>query len=1060
MSDILWLDLETYSATPIKHGTDNYSRDTEITLFAYSLNDGPVRVWDCTTGAPIPADLARWLADEEIVLVAHNAAFEQAVLGVHGYRLPIARWRCTMAQALAHSLPGALEKLCSIFNVDDDLAKLKDGKALVKLFCMPQGFKHTLKREDFDTPKAFRAAVQALRDAWPGRATRHTHPEEWARFVHYCANDVESMRAVQKSMPNWNYGGAELELWHLDQRINQRGVPIDVDLIRGAIITADRTKATLAAETVELTDGTIGATTQRNALLELLNGHYALNLPDLRAATVERLLKSDVDLPPVVTSLLQNRLAASSTSVSKYEAFDRLTGPDGRLRNTLQFCGAMRTGRWAGRGVQLQNLPRPVLKQKVIDAGIEAIKLDCADLIYDNPMELLSSAVRGCIIPTGGNKLVVADLSNIEGRMLAWLSGETWKLKAFADYDTCLGTDGNWYSGDQIRDAVLAGRPIDLKLDKKGEPTRKGHDLYALAYAKAFQITPEAVMENKKNGDGAMRQVGKVMELACGFQGSVGAFATFAIAYGIDLDEMARNAISSIPRDVLEAAYRSYKWAMEKGRDYGMREQTYKVCFSFVRMWRTAHASTSAYWPAVENAVRSAILNPNREYVVGKCRVKKTGTWLRIVLPSGRTLCYPAPRLEGENEKISYMGVNQFTRQWCRLHTYGGKLCIARDTPVLTGRGWVPIQDVNSSDTVWDGIEWVACGGNINNGESEVIKVFGALMTADHEVLTDGGWKRASQSERYNRATCRLPDGHKVPRFEWPAVYLASKVRLRDREGSRPVGLCEAREARNNSVMRMHADKNYRQEELNPRYDRPSCVRSMAVDDRPLRASNAPSMGQVRCTRDNCLRFLEGVFSGLLGRYGANVPTGPYSGQDRKRIGVFQSELPVGDEKGTSGKHQKNANTGNTLGVVNPTGDSGTYRDKPYDCLLPSETGRIHGTVGGAARYITEVFDLLNCGPRNRFVIATEGGLPLIVHNCENITQAASRDVIGATIPEIEDYGYQILSLVHDEDITETPDTDRYSSDHLAALMASNPGWAAGLPLAAAGFEAYRYRKD
>jgi len=972
MTDILWADTETFSHVDIKRGTDRYSRAAQIMLFQYALNDGPVSVWDRTADPVMPADLSGYLADNDMLVYFHNARFDKSVCDTNGFHIAPHRLRCSMARALAHSLPGGLDKLCDIFGISEDKAKLKDGKALVKLFCCPQAFKHTLKRADFATAKEYKAAVEALREQWPGRATRHTHPEEWKRFIQYGANDIEAMRAVVKAMPKWNYGGPspaarrETALWHLDQKINQRGVPIDTALVDGAIVTADRTKATLAEETKELTDGTISATTQRNALLELLNGYYELNLPDLRAATVERLLKSDVDLPAVGVSLLQNRLAASSTSVSKYEAFAKLTGPDGRLRNTLQFCGAMRTGRWAGRGVQLQNLPRPVLKNKAILAGIEAIKLDCADLIYDNPMELLSSSVRGCIIPSEGRKLVVADLSNIEGRMLAWLAGEEWKLNAFRDFDTCLGEDGNWYTGDQIRDSVLAGKAIPLKLDKKGEPTRRGHDLYALAYAKAFRITPEAVMENKKNGDGSMRQIGKVMELACfaadtkvitsngvknivdvepadllwdgsewvshkglvekgvrpvvrvagmkvtpdhqiltgnswkpagqlamsestlcraletgseslrclalngrfgglattiwsessvlaernptssmtttcgkgnrpaatsvqrsspgigekifsgmqalfrmtisagrclteslrastdattqrtratptmaaegytctnrgarteapflhtlsrstvgtttnlnstertstrgtnqetcgssqsrkttptveksaicknesgnlnerirtydiaysgprnrftvicsegalvvhncGYQGSVGAFATFAIAYGIDLDDMARNAISGIPADVLEAADRSYKWAADCGRDYGMSEQTYKVCFSFVRMWRTAHARTSAFWPALENAVRSAILSPNREYTVGVCKVIKTGNWLRLVLPSGRTLCYPAPRLDGENEKISYMGVNQFTRQWCRLHTYGGKL--------------------------------------------------------------------------------------------------------------------------------------------------------------------------------------------------------------------------------------------------------------------------------------------------------------------------------------------------------------------------------------------------
>lgn len=651
----LWLDTETYSATDIKNGTDNYARDAEIMIWTYARGDGKVQAYDATTGTLMPAELEDNLLDERVPLIAHNAAFDRTVLHFNGFPTPAERWQCTMAHALSHSLPGSLEKLCEIFSVGDDKAKMKDGKALIQLFCKPR-------------PKNMK-----LR-----RATRETHPAEWARFIQYAINDIEAMREIRKRMPAWNYGGdsepalRELALWHIDQNINRAGVLVDVDLVEGAIHTVERTKVILAAEAVEMTDGALKATTQRDALLQLLSNVYDIVLTDLRGATVEKLLKSDHDLPPVVVELLENRLAASTTSVSKYKKFKQLTGPDGRLRNTIQFCGAMRTGRDAGRGVQLQNLPRPVLKQKAITAGIEAIKADCADLIYDNPMELLSSAVRGCIISPPGSKLVVADLSNIEGRMLAWLSGETWKLKAFADFDTCLGTDGRWYTGDELRDAVLAGRPIDLKLDKKGEPTRKGHDLYALAYAKAFGITPEAVMDNKANGDGSFRQIGKVMELALGYEGGVGAFVTFAIAYGINLDDMAAAAWDNIPLRIRRDAEKAYEWAKKNHRDYGMAKQTYIVCDSFKRLWREAHPETSAWWKELEVAARLALDTPGRPFIARKVTAVKSGTWLRLILPSGRSLCYPSPRVI--EDKLTYMGVNQFTRQWNRIKTYSGKL--------------------------------------------------------------------------------------------------------------------------------------------------------------------------------------------------------------------------------------------------------------------------------------------------------------------------------------------------------------------------------------------------
>ncbi|EMS7588382.1 DNA polymerase, partial [Salmonella enterica subsp. enterica serovar Newport] len=202
--------------------------------------------------------------------------------------------------------------------------------------------------------------------------------------------------------------------------------------------------------------------------------------------------------------LLAIRLQASTTSTSKYKSLMKGVSSDGRLRGTLQFCGASRTGRWAGRLFQPQNLPRPSLEQEQIDEGIEALKAGCADLLFDNIMELTSSALRGCIMAPEGKKLVVSDLSNIEGRKLAWLAGEQWKLDAFREYDE--GT---------------------------------GPDLYKLAYARAFNISPD-------NVDKYQRQIGKVMELGLGFGGGVAAFLTFALVYGLDLDELANAALPNI----------------------------------------------------------------------------------------------------------------------------------------------------------------------------------------------------------------------------------------------------------------------------------------------------------------------------------------------------------------------------------------------------------------------------------------------------------------------------------------------------------------------------------
>lgn len=247
-------------------------------------------------------------------------------------------------------------------------------------------------------------------------------------------------------------------------------------------------------------------------------------------------------------------------------------------------------------------------------------------------MEACSSATRGCVIAPKGKKLVVADLSNIEGRKLAWLAGEEWKLQAFRDFD--------------------AG---------------SGFDLYKLAYAKAFGIDPSLV-------DGDMRQIGKTMELALGYAGGVGAFITFSLAFNIDLELMAKNAWDAIPEAMRREARDFMEWHISQGKStYGLSEEAFIVCESFKRLWREAHPNTVSYWKELENACRSAINNPGQTLTCRRHKIRRDGAWLRIMLPSGRYLCYPSPRVEDDGT-ITYMGINQYSRKWERLRTYSGKL--------------------------------------------------------------------------------------------------------------------------------------------------------------------------------------------------------------------------------------------------------------------------------------------------------------------------------------------------------------------------------------------------
>jgi len=604
----LYLDLETFSTVPIAAGTHAYAEGARVLLLAWAIDDGPVSVWDADNDPAAPARLRAAFEDPTVELWAHNSAFDRTVLR-HCAPIPAARvaadaiprWRDTMVQALTHGLPGALGNLCEILKVPTDRAKDRAGRTLIQLFCKPR--------------------------ADGRRATRDTHPAEWARFVAYAALDVDAMRACADRLPAWNYRGAELSLWHLDQRINDRGVAVDLDLARAAVAAVGAAQAQLALRARVLTDGAVESATQRDAMLAHILAEYGVPLPDLTAATVERRV-TDPDLPPALRELLAVRLSASTTSTAKYNALLRCASSDGRLRGALQFAGASRTRRWAGRLFQPQNLPRPRAEATAIEADIGAIKAGIADLVCADVMAATSDALRGCIVAPPGAKLVAADLSNIEGRVLAWLAGEHWKLDAFRAFDA--GT---------------------------------GPDLYKLAYARSFGLAPQDVTKDQ-------RQIGKVQELALGYEGGVGAFLTFASVYGIDLDAMA--AAAPLAPDVRDEAERAWAWATQKKRTLGLARDTYVACDAIKRAWRRAHPGVTSLWRSLGEACVAATLRPSVRFDAHHLAAQRDGAWLRVRLPSGNYLCYPSPQVEGD--RLSYMGVNQYSRKWSRLATYGGKL--------------------------------------------------------------------------------------------------------------------------------------------------------------------------------------------------------------------------------------------------------------------------------------------------------------------------------------------------------------------------------------------------
>jgi len=591
----LYLDLETFSPVPITHGTHRYAEEAEVLLVAWAWDNDAVTVWDCTGEGgnrwDNMAPVFQQMVDMSEHIVIHNSHFDRTILRHQGVNIPVDKIRDTMVQALAHSLPGSLGTLCDVLGVPTDKAKDKAGKKLIHLFTKPRPKNMKLRRAD-----------------------SASHPAEWAEFIEYARLDVDAMRDVYGRVPNWNSSVSERQLWRIDQRVNDRGIAIDLELARGAVRAFRRTSGTLAARAADLTNGYVQKLTQGVRFLQYLKDYHNFTPKDLTKGTVAELLAGD-SLTPEVRELLEIRQQASATSPAKYKVLLAATSSDGRLRGTLQFCGASRTGRDAGRIFQPQNLPRPTLDADTIEAGIAAMKLDCEDLLFDNVTDLCSSAVRGCLVAPPGRKLVIADLSNIEGRVLAWLAGEDWKVEAFYAFDRGVG-----------------------------------HDLYVVAYAKGFNVKPEEVVENKNNGDGSMRQYGKTMELACGYQGGVGAFRV-----------MGGPAVAAMSDDEIQP---------------------------LVSAWRKAHPNVVKLWHGVERAAKDAIRKPDDITYYDMLQFDMKDGWLRIKLPSNRYLSYP--KAEIDDGRITFDGTNQYTRKWERIETYGGKLvenivqAVARDV-FMTG---------------------------------------------------------------------------------------------------------------------------------------------------------------------------------------------------------------------------------------------------------------------------------------------------------------------------------------------------------------------------------------
>lgn len=598
----LSIDLETYSEVNIgKAGAYRYILDPsfEILLFAYSLDGMPVERIDVASGQVIPLWLKSAIKNPLYIKHAYNAAFEWFALSKYLGLLPPDQWRDTMLHALYCGYPASLDAAGKAMGLPEDKKKLATGKALIRYFCVP------CKPSNAN-----------------GNRTRNLpqhDPAKWALFKEYNGQDVVTEMEIERRLSAFPVPAFVQKQWETDLLMNARGVAADMEMVSGALVIGATVKSQLMAEARQLS-GLDNPNSIKQLAQWLTDATDSdAEITSVTKETVATMLKQPQ--PANVQRMLEIRQELGKTSTKKYDALETCIADDGRVRGLLQFYGANRTGRWAGRLVQVQNLPRtythplPPARRLVKDRNIAGLRM-----IYGSINDTLSQLIRTAFVATPGNVLIDADFSAIEARVISWLAGQEWRLEVF----------------------------------------RTHGKIYEASASQMFHVPIEKI--KKGNPEYALRQRGKVAELALGYQGGVSAMRRMDT--GHNLDDLSDDEVKGI-----------------------------------VDRWRETNSMIRDLWNIVDSAAVTVITNGGAQTIRSKttdavitlaCELDViTGTrYMTILLPSGRKLYYPSPEIgvnRWGNPSVSYMGQNQTTKRWERVETYGGKLvenivqAIARD---------------------------------------------------------------------------------------------------------------------------------------------------------------------------------------------------------------------------------------------------------------------------------------------------------------------------------------------------------------------------------------------
>lgn len=566
----LSIDIETYSSEDLtKTGVYRYAEapDFTILLFAYAFDDEEIQIVDLASGEELPPEILDSLTDMDVIKTAYNANFERTCIAAYlGLPMPPEQWRCSAVAASELGLPQTLAGVAEALG----LAEQKDarGKALINYFSKP------CKPTKINGGRT--------------RNLPHHDPEKWAVFKEYCIQDVAVERAIKTKLKRFPLHPSEQHLWEIDQHILDCGVAADILLAKNAIQFDILNKEICGVKLWEITRlGNVNSVAQLKGWIEERTGE---EVPSLDKKSMKAMLATTEDA--VLKDVLRLRAEMAKTSVKKYEAVERSVCKDERVRGILQFYGANRTGRWAGRILQVQNLPQ----NHIVDLELARELVLEGDyclfqMLFPVP-QTLSELIRTVLVPSEGCRFIVSDFSAIEARVIAYLADEAWRLSVFEE----------------------------------------GGDIYCASASQMFKVPVE-----KHGINGHLRQKGKIAELALGYGGSAGALTNMgALEMGLAEEELPE----------------------------------------LVDMWRASNPAIVRLWRTVQDAAMDAIKGKPRRLPHGISFIKESGI-LFIGLPSGRRIAYVKPQI-GENrfggKSITYMGMDQTSKKWTRLETWGGKL--------------------------------------------------------------------------------------------------------------------------------------------------------------------------------------------------------------------------------------------------------------------------------------------------------------------------------------------------------------------------------------------------